>query len=80
MRYFCKAFDVYRNPRNVSKISADISDNALSLLKIENYERYARGTKSRERETPDTQPQSISRLPRETRHSVALKKIVITQS
>lgn len=24
-------------PRNVSKISADISDNALSLLKIENY-------------------------------------------
>lgn len=33
MRYFCKAFDVHRNPRNVSKISADISDNALSLLK-----------------------------------------------
>lgn len=33
MRYFCKAFDVHRNPRNVSKVSADISDNALSLLK-----------------------------------------------
>lgn len=35
MRYFCKAFDVPQSQKNVSKISADISDNALSLLKIE---------------------------------------------
>lgn len=37
MRYFCKAFDVPQSQKNVSKISADISDNALSLLKIKNY-------------------------------------------
>lgn len=53
---------MYRNPRNVSKISADISDNALSLLKKTRQlsERRARTGESenQKRETPDTQSQS----------------------
>lgn len=68
---FVKLSMFNRNPRNVSKISADISDNALSLLKIENYWETLC-----EREIPvDTwgkrvrhlthNSNSISRLPRE---------------